>query len=64
MLLSQLSGRRMEEDRPRCWVSVKVFGNELSVFTCDDLLAQLNQLSLTVAGLAVRLLKVTVYWWC
>jgi hypothetical protein len=37
---------------------VKVFGNEISVFTCDDLHTQFNQLSMTVAGLAVRLLKV------
>ncbi|XP_040911109.1 uncharacterized protein LOC121193056 [Toxotes jaculatrix] len=49
--------RKMEENRPRCWVGVKVFGNELSVFTCDDLHNQFNQLSLSMAGLAVKLLK-------
>lgn len=55
----QLTGRRRaSEDTPRCWVSVKVFGNEISAFTCDDLHAQLSQLSLSVAGLAVKLLKV------
>ncbi|KAF7669802.1 hypothetical protein LDENG_00124500 [Lucifuga dentata] len=52
------SGRRKAEaDQPRCWVSVKVFGNELSVFSCDDLDTQMNQLSLNMAGLAVKLLK-------
>ncbi|CAL8372779.1 unnamed protein product [Arctogadus glacialis] len=50
-------GRRVSEGSPRCWVGVKVFGNEISGFTCDDLHTQFNQLSMTVAGLAVRLLK-------
>ncbi|KAJ3594613.1 hypothetical protein NHX12_003920 [Muraenolepis orangiensis] len=55
---AMLTGRRRaSEDTPRCWVGVKVFGNEISAFTCDDLLAQFNQLSLSVAGLAVKLLK-------
>ncbi|XP_069367779.1 uncharacterized protein [Paralichthys olivaceus] len=49
--------RRTEENRPKCWVGVKVFGNELSFFTCDDLYDRINQLSLSVAGLAVKLLK-------
>ncbi|XP_044075986.1 uncharacterized protein LOC122887130 [Siniperca chuatsi] len=49
--------RRTEENRPKCWVGVKVFGSELSVFTCEDLYNQINQLSLSVAGLAVKLLK-------
>ncbi|KAI4809707.1 hypothetical protein KUCAC02_018573, partial [Chaenocephalus aceratus] len=49
--------RRSEENRPRCWVGVKVFGNELSVFSCEDLSNQLDHLSLSVAGLAVKLLK-------
>ncbi|KAK2822136.1 hypothetical protein Q5P01_022201 [Channa striata] len=55
---AMLFGRKkLEEDSPRCWVGVKVFGNELSVFTCEDLYNQINQLSLSVAGLAVKLLK-------
>ncbi|XP_074545635.1 uncharacterized protein LOC141804879 [Halichoeres trimaculatus] len=49
--------RRMEEKRLKCWFGVKVFGNELNVFTCEDLHNQLNQLSLTAAGLVVKLLK-------
>ncbi|XP_045907286.1 uncharacterized protein LOC123972095 isoform X3 [Micropterus dolomieu] len=55
---AMLFGRRsIEENRPKCWVGVKVFGNELSVFTCEDLYNQINQLSLSVAGLGVKLLK-------
>ncbi|TKS80112.1 putative uncharacterized protein LOC400499 [Collichthys lucidus] len=55
---AMLFGKRpTDENRPKCWVGVKVFGNELSVFTCDDLYSQINQLSLSVAGLAVKLLK-------
>lgn len=51
-------GRRTEEVRPKCLVSVKVFGNELSVLTCQDLYEQVERLSLSAAGLAVKLLKV------
>ncbi|CAB1444060.1 unnamed protein product [Pleuronectes platessa] len=55
---AMLFGRRTtEENRPKCWVGVKVFGNEISVFTCDDLYDRVNQLSLSMAGLAVQLLK-------
>lgn len=55
----QFFGRkRTEENSPRCWVGVKVFGNELSVFTCEDLYNQINQLSLSMAGLTIKLLKV------
>ncbi|XP_030016476.1 uncharacterized protein LOC115437388 [Sphaeramia orbicularis] len=58
LCLVQLFGRRRaEENSPRCWVSVKVFGNELSAFTCEDLHSDINQLSLSMAQLAVKLLK-------
>lgn len=57
--LFQLFGRRkLEENRLKCWLGVKVFGNEISVITCDDLYDQINQVSLSMAGLAVKLLKV------
>lgn len=63
LCLVQLFGsRRTEENRLRCWVGVKVFGNELSVFTCEDLYNQIDQLSLSAAGLAVKLLKVHGRW--
>ena len=50
----------MEENRLKCWVGVKVFGNEVSVFTCDDIYHQTDQVSLSMAGLAVKLLKVKI----
>nr|XP_057943014.1 uncharacterized protein LOC131138235 isoform X3 [Doryrhamphus excisus] len=49
--------KNMAEEGLKCWVGVKVFGNELSVFTCDDLYTQIKQMSLSTAGLAVKLLK-------
>lgn len=57
-LLQLLGRRRMEANRPKCWIGVKVFGNELSVLTCEDLYKEIDQLSLSAAGLAVKLLKV------
>ncbi|XP_059200428.1 apolipophorins [Centropristis striata] len=54
---AMLFGRRREESRPRCWLGVKVFGSELSVFTCEDLYSQMDRVSLSMAGLAVKLLK-------
>ncbi|MEQ2290686.1 hypothetical protein AMECASPLE_005659 [Ameca splendens] len=55
---SMLFGRRKaDEERPRCWVGLKIFGNELSVFTCDDIYDQVHRVSLNMAGLAVKLLK-------
>lgn len=59
LCLFQLLGRRRTEaNRPKCWIGVKVFGNELSVLTCEDLYEEMDQLSLSAAGLAVKLLKV------
>lgn len=59
LCLFQLLGRRRAEaNRPKCWIGVKVFGNELSVLTCEDLYEGIHQLSLSAAGLAVKLLKV------
>ncbi|KAM4557598.1 uncharacterized protein V3H82_017324 [Fundulus diaphanus] len=49
--------KKADEERPRCWFAVKIFGNELSVLTCDDIYNQLHQASLSMAGLAVKLLK-------
>ncbi|XP_061925266.1 uncharacterized protein LOC133664564 isoform X2 [Entelurus aequoreus] len=49
--------KHMEEEGLKCGVGVKVFGNEITVFTCDDLATHVNQMSLSAAGLAVKLLK-------
>lgn len=37
---------------------MKVFGNELDLFTCDDLSDHIERLSLRVAEIALKLLKV------
>lgn len=59
LCLFQLLGRRKPgANRPKCWIGVKVFGNELAVLTCEDLYKEIDQLSLSAAGLAVKLLKV------
>ncbi|KAG9330059.1 hypothetical protein JZ751_027364, partial [Albula glossodonta] len=45
------------DSRPLCGFSVMVFGNELASFTCEDIRAQARKLSLSLAGVAVRLLQ-------
>lgn len=37
---------------------MKMFGNDLMFMTCDELLGKLRELSLSVAGFTVNLLKV------
>ncbi|KAJ8356852.1 hypothetical protein SKAU_G00196460 [Synaphobranchus kaupii] len=54
---AKFAGRRSGDTRPHCGLSVKLFGNELAFVTCDDISAQIRQLSLSLAGAAVRLLK-------
>ncbi|KAJ0066438.1 hypothetical protein NL108_013023 [Boleophthalmus pectinirostris] len=43
--------------RPQCWLSVKVFGNEVTVLSCEDVHSEVNQVSLSLAQLAIKLLK-------
>ncbi|KAJ8274701.1 hypothetical protein COCON_G00093260 [Conger conger] len=54
---AKFAGRRSGDTRLWCGLSVKLFGNELDFITCDDISAQMRQLSLSLAGVAVRLLK-------
>lgn len=37
---------------------MKMFGNDLTFMTCNELLGKLRELSLSVAGFTVKLLKV------
>lgn len=37
---------------------MKMFGNDLTFITCEELLGKLKELSLSVAGYTVKLLKV------
>ncbi|XP_075755429.1 uncharacterized protein LOC102446612 isoform X2 [Pelodiscus sinensis] len=41
----------------KCKLSMKIFGNELSILDCKDIKKQLKHYSLSVAELAVKLLK-------
>ncbi|RVE61387.1 hypothetical protein OJAV_G00170560 [Oryzias javanicus] len=50
-------GKKTEENKPRCWGGVKVFGNEISVFTCDEIYRLVSQLTPSMAELAGKLLK-------
>ncbi|KAG5286655.1 hypothetical protein AALO_G00017330 [Alosa alosa] len=54
---AQFSGKRSAITTPRCWFSMKVFGNELDMLTCDDLSDHMEMLSLRVAEVALKLLK-------
>lgn len=38
-----------------------MFGNDLTFMTCNELLGKLRELSLSVAGFTVKLLKVRRY---
>lgn len=37
---------------------MKMFGNDLTYMTCNEMLGKLRELSLSVAGFTVKLLKV------
>lgn len=37
---------------------MKMFGNDLTFMTCNELLGKLREVSLSVAGFTVKLLKV------
>ncbi len=42
-------------------MNVKMFGNDLAFMTCDDLHVYQRKLSLSTAGVVVKLLKVRIY---
>ncbi|KPP66930.1 hypothetical protein Z043_114522, partial [Scleropages formosus] len=54
---AMFTGHQPVDHGLRCGIGVKVFGSELVFITCDDVAAQGRQLSLSLAGMAVRLLK-------
>ncbi|XP_037400850.1 uncharacterized protein LOC108437497 isoform X3 [Pygocentrus nattereri] len=56
-LKAKSTGQRERHSEFRCWLNVKMFGNDLSFITCNDLLDQLRELSLRVAGVTVKLLQ-------
>ncbi|XP_028831417.1 uncharacterized protein LOC114787739 [Denticeps clupeoides] len=54
---AKFTGRKSDAGCPQCWISMKVFGNELTFLACSDLTDHMGTLSLSMAGLAVKLLK-------
>lgn len=48
----------MGKEALKCELSMKIFGNELSFWNCEDLRKQMKHYSLNLAELAVKLLKV------
>ena len=57
-LFPQVTRRRTERRALRCELSVKVFGHELSVMNCGVMGSRVSRQSLSLAELAVKLLKV------
>ncbi|KAB5579798.1 hypothetical protein PHYPO_G00199100 [Pangasianodon hypophthalmus] len=56
-LKAKFTGKRKSHNEFQCWINVKMFGNDLTFMTCDELLGKLRELSLSVAGFTVKLLK-------
>ncbi|XP_061847955.1 uncharacterized protein LOC133625092 [Colius striatus] len=56
-LVEKFSERTVRKEALKCELSMKIFGNELSFFDCEDLRKQMKHYSLNVAELAVKLLK-------
>ncbi|XP_051722649.1 uncharacterized protein LOC127497907 isoform X1 [Ctenopharyngodon idella] len=54
---TKFTEQRKRDDTFRCWINVKMFGNDLTFMTCDDLQAYQRKLSLSTAGVVVKLLK-------
>ncbi|XP_039517178.1 uncharacterized protein LOC120471430 [Pimephales promelas] len=54
---TKFTEQRKRDNTFRCWINVKMFGNDLTFMTCDDLQAYQRKLSLSTAGVVVKLLK-------
>ncbi|XP_043117620.1 uncharacterized protein LOC122360826 [Puntigrus tetrazona] len=54
---TKLTEQRKRDSSLRCFMNVKMFGNDLAFMTCDDLHAYQRKLSLNTAGVVVKLLK-------
>ncbi|XP_055661896.1 uncharacterized protein LOC106112882 isoform X1 [Falco peregrinus] len=56
-LVEKFTERTVRKEALRCKLSMKIFGNELSFLDCEDLRKQMKHYSLSLAALAVKLLK-------
>ncbi|XP_073705892.1 uncharacterized protein [Garra rufa] len=54
---TKFTEQRKRDSSFRCWMNVKMFGKDLTFMTCDDLYAYQRKLSLSTAGVVVKLLK-------
>ncbi|XP_047657702.1 uncharacterized protein LOC113644112 isoform X2 [Tachysurus fulvidraco] len=54
---SKFTGKRKIHNEFQCWINVKMFGNDLTFMTCNELLGKLREVSLSVTGFTVKLLK-------
>ncbi|KAF4116813.1 hypothetical protein G5714_001366 [Onychostoma macrolepis] len=54
---TKFTEQRKRDSSLRCWMNVKMFGNDLAFMSCDDLHAYQRKLSLSTAGVVVKLLK-------
>ncbi|XP_049338919.1 uncharacterized protein LOC103023384 isoform X1 [Astyanax mexicanus] len=57
LLKAKFTGQKERQSDFRCWISVKMFGTDLTFMTCNELLGQLRELSLRMAGVTVKLLQ-------
>ncbi|XP_033921269.1 uncharacterized protein [Melopsittacus undulatus] len=56
-LVKKFTETRVGKEALKCELSMKIFGNELSFWNCEDLRKQMKHYSLSLAELAVKLLK-------
>ncbi|XP_057263855.1 uncharacterized protein LOC130598454 [Pezoporus wallicus] len=56
-IVKKFTETRMGKEALKCELSVKIFGNELSFWNCEDLRKKRKHYSLNLAALAVKLLK-------
>ncbi|XP_065541888.1 uncharacterized protein LOC136017503 [Lathamus discolor] len=56
-LVKKFTETRVGKEALKCELSMKIFGNELSFWNCEDLRKQMKHYSLNLAELAVKLLK-------
>ncbi|MBN3298501.1 YP015 protein, partial [Amia calva] len=54
---AKFTDRLPQDNKVHCSLGIKILGNELIFLTCDDISTQVKQFSLSLAGMAVKLLK-------
>lgn len=57
-MMHQFTKRMEKKKEPKCYLSIKIFGNELLYSDCGDLKSRVKPYYLDLAELGVKLLKV------